>query len=609
MLMSQPPNQPPQGGFGAPQDPQSPQGGAPQGPPPGAPQPQPTPPQMPPGPPAGPPSGPPAGPPPGQPGYGYPQGPPSAADNPYAQPTPPPGGYGYPGQPGQQQPAYGQQPGYGYPGQPTYPGAPGPGGPGGSGPQNKQKLMLIIGAAVAALIVIAGGIYLVSGDGDKEPVAGPTATDKPTTAPTVDDGDGKGPGGDAAGRDAGTDFNSARQPGDAKVLWNQANTFDLPSGGGKVMPMWFVGDTVVQTYYKTMTAYGVADGKKRWEIPFPNEVCAAPRQVGTGDKVVIAVKDNNTEKGRCVELQMVDLKAGKAGWRKTIEKQNMFDFGLDGLVVAGDTVVAQRTFPSAYRISDGSSLFGDVRDGACRMDGFASHGARLIVVDQCGTEQNAPEQLRELDPVTGKAKWTWKVSKGWSVKKVLSVEPLALYLVKGKDEGASIAFFKPNGTFAAQLPKGEEMPDLRCGMFSLSGGLQSCEGITADASTLYLPSQTKTDAAAGRSNEIRAYDANTGKRKWASKGEGRTLVPVKAEGGFVYAYSEPSYDKAGGLVKVPAAGGNPVQVLKHPSSVSAVERGMFSKQLAYEGGRLFLAPDRISGRDDEKPQALLAFGN
>ncbi|MGW7417862.1 outer membrane protein assembly factor BamB family protein [Streptomyces sp. NPDC054863] len=600
--MSQPPNQPPQGGFGAPQDPNAPQGGAPQGPPPGAPQPPPGPPQMP--------AGPPQGPPPGQPGYGYPQGPPSAADNPYAQQAAPQQGYGYPGQPGQPGPyAQQPQPGYGYPGQPGQPGAPAPGG---NGPQNKQKLLLIVGAAVAALIVIAGGIYLVSG-GEKEPIAKPTTGAGPSGAPTVDKGDGKGGNGqsDAPGRDAGTDFNSARQPGDSKVLWNHVNAVDLPKGGGKVMPMWYVGDTVIQTYYKTMTAYGAADGKKRWEIPFQNEVCAAPRQVGAGDKVVIAVKDNNTEKSKCNQLQQVDLKAGKTGWRKEVAAEGLFTgASVEEMAIAGDLVTTTRFVGSgAFKLSDGSKVFGNEKINNCRATGFASNGTRMIAVDSCGTGDPASEQVRELDTTTGKGKWTWKVPAGWAVKRVFSVDPLVLYMEKGKKEAGNITFFKANGTPAAQLAKGEELPEPSCGWAIMKSDLQGCQGVAADANTLYVPSKAERSLDTGRSNEVRAYDVNTGKRKWASKGEGNTLVPVKAEGGFVFAYTEPSYDKPGGLVKIPAAGGNPVSVLKNPSSVQSIENGMFSKIIGYEGGRLFLSPDRVSGKDDEKPQTLLAFGN
>jgi outer membrane protein assembly factor BamB len=494
------------------------------------------------------------------------------------------------------------------PGQPTYPGAPA--GPGGGGPRNKQKLLLVVGAAVAALLVIAGGIYLVSGD-DKEPVAKPTTAGTPSDAPTVDEGDGKGPDDGASGREAETDFNSGRQPGDAKVLWNHANTVDLPQGGGKVMPMWFIGDTVVQTYYKTMTAYGVADGKKRWEIPFPNEVCAAPRQIGKDDKVVIAVKNNNTDKAKCNQMQQVDLKSGKAGWRKEIADAGLFlSADVETMTIAGDTVALSHFVGgSAFKVSDGSKVFDNEKIGQCRPTKFAAQGVRLLSVDSCGTAENQTEQIREIDSATARTKWTYKVPKQWAVKSVFSVEPLVLYMEKGKQEAGNISFFNANGRPVAELGAGEQLPAPQCGGLFARRELQNCTGVAADANTLYVPSKAENEVSAGRSNEVRAYDVRTGKRKWASKLDGRTLLPLKIEGGSLFAYTEPSYDKPGGIVKIPAAGGNPAAVLKNPSSVTAVENGMFSKQLAYEDGRLFIAPDRVSGKDDEKPQTMLAFGN
>ncbi|MFF3968600.1 hypothetical protein ACFYZ6_02110 [Streptomyces rubiginosohelvolus] len=99
-----------------------------------------------------------APPPQGQPGYGYPQqapqGVPPQQPNPYGQPPAPQQGYGYPQ--AQQPGPYGQQPPQPpYGGQPMYGQQP---------PQPKKKTGLIIGVAVVALAVIAGGVYFLTGD-------------------------------------------------------------------------------------------------------------------------------------------------------------------------------------------------------------------------------------------------------------------------------------------------------------------------------------------------------------------------------------------------------------------------------------------------------------
>ncbi|MEV6262152.1 hypothetical protein AB0M42_15565 [Streptomyces sp. NPDC051784] len=118
---------------------------------------------------------PPQGPPQGQPGYGYPQQAPQGVP---PQQQPPQPGYGYPQQPG----PYGQQPPtppyggpQGYPGMPPQPGAP------------KKKTGLIIGAAVVALAVVAGGVYFLTSGGGNGDVADSTKGYKITPAASVEE--------------------------------------------------------------------------------------------------------------------------------------------------------------------------------------------------------------------------------------------------------------------------------------------------------------------------------------------------------------------------------------------------------------------------------------
>ncbi|MGW6722280.1 hypothetical protein [Streptomyces sp. NPDC054995] len=119
-------------------------------------------------------------PPQGQPGYGYPQqapqGVPPQQPNPYGQPQQPPQGYGYPQ--AQQPGPYGQQPPTPpYGGQPPYGAQP---------PQPKKKTGLIVGVAVVALAVIAGGVYFLTSGGGSD-VADSTKGYKLTPPASVED--------------------------------------------------------------------------------------------------------------------------------------------------------------------------------------------------------------------------------------------------------------------------------------------------------------------------------------------------------------------------------------------------------------------------------------
>ncbi|WP_327297150.1 outer membrane protein assembly factor BamB family protein [Streptomyces sp. NBC_01197] len=607
--MTQPPDQqPPRGGFGAPQDP--PPGGFGAPPPPAQPPQMPPPPQAPPGQPSAPPQGPPPGPPSGpQPGYGYPQqAPQQPQSGPYGYPQQQPGPYGQqpqqPGPYGQQPPGpYGQQQGpYGYPQQ--YPGGPVPPQGGGKNPF-KGKPGVIIGAAVAGLLVVGAGVFFAvgSGGGGKKPVASDSKNidGKPSTSPSVDQGDGSG-----NGRSGDDDLNAGRKAGEDKVLWLQTNKVALPQDGAQNYGMWFSGDVVVRAMYKKVTAYGVNDGKEKWSVPTPHAICAAPHQTTPDDKIVIAYKSDDTDRADCNQMQVIDLKTGKGGWKKPIPKEGAFDImsSLE-LTIAGDTVTASRMGPSsAFSVSDGHKIFGSMQ-GACQPDAFAG-GAKLIAIESCtkNSQPDATEQVQELDPSTGKSKWTFPLPAGWQVKKVYSLDPLVIYSTNEKKKSWNISVLKSDGTRRSQLTtKDSFQPE--CGLSIIDRDLQGCVGTAADANTLYLPTEVKSGA-----NDVVAFDLNTGKEKWrVPAGSDRTMLPLRMDGSNLIAYKEPSYDGGGAVVSIPSTGGKASVVLQNPESTSSIENSFFSKLVAYQDGRFFLMSGQVRGkRGDTTEKTMLVFG-
>ncbi|GHB18423.1 outer membrane protein assembly factor BamB family protein [Streptomyces chryseus] len=604
--MSQPPNQPPQGGFGAPQDPRQ-----------QPPQPPAQPPQAPPAPPAAPPQQPPA-----QPGYGYPQAPQQAPQQ----------GYGYPGQPGQQpgqagpygqQPGpYGQQPGpYGQqPGpygqqQPGpyggYPGAPAPGGSGGGG--FKGKPAVIIGAALAAALVVGGGIYIATSGDDggkkKRPVAGGTHDNK-GGLPTGDTDTGGDPAGD---RDAGDDLNAGRQSGESKVLWLQKNDVDLPRNGSDVYGPWFTDGLVVKAMYKKVAAYNTTDGKEKWSLPLSTEICAAPVRAADDGKIVIGVKNGTTDKAKCSELQMVDLKTGKAGWKAEVKKEGAFDLLSDiTIAISGNTVTAGRTGHStAFSMKDGKVLWGKL-PGECQPYAFTS-SAKLISAAACSTGEAARnhERIQEHDPATGKVKWSYPLAKGWQVDKVYSVSPLVVSVQEREKKTWSVIALTDKGKLRAEIDGGKDKFQPRCGgTFVIFGrNLEGCTGVAADANSFYMATAEKTSGLE-RSNEVVAFDLDTGKPKWRSEGE-RAMMPLKMEGGDVLVHMEASYDKGGALATIAPSGGKPKTLLQNPQSTAEIENGFFSTKVAYEDGRLYVVASRVSATNDEEEKetkTMMVFG-
>ncbi|NUP22135.1 MAG: PQQ-binding-like beta-propeller repeat protein [Streptomyces sp.] len=600
--MSQPPNQPPQGGFGAPQDPrqggfgapqppQPPQQGAPQTPPPpqGAPQ-TPPPPQGPPQAPP-PPQGPPVGAP--QPGYGYPQQPAQPgpyASGPYGQPEQQPGPYGYPQQPGQ---------GYGYPAQPQYPGAPGAG----SGNPFKGKPALIIGAAVAALIVIGGTVFAVTRGGDddpKNPVAQGSDNPKGSESPSASE--------ESEGGADPENLNGGRQPGEAKVLWYKQAP-DAPKSGADAPGLWITDKAAVKAAYKQIFAYNITDGEEAWApISFPQKICSVTPQKSSDNKVVVAYESGSSDRAKCNQLQQVDLTTGAKGWSSTVSNGGLFDNTIKvELSITGNTLMVGRSQSgAAYDVNSGKKLYDKERYGdKCFPAAFAG-GEKLIAVSSCdatGTDEH--DEIQQLDPATGKAKWTQRYDKGWQIARVFSIDPLVVYSTNKDKKASNISILGNDGKFRSEV-KANLNIGTECGWAILERNLRGCAGVAADANTLYLPTEATTTA-----NEIVAIDLANGKEKWRVKSPAdEPMLPVKVEDGKLIAYVKPSYDAGGQVVAIPVTGSShqPAKLLQNPASAASVENGFFSRTYDWVDGRFYLASTRLTGNDASKEKLMLAFG-
>ncbi|MBW8796156.1 MAG: PQQ-binding-like beta-propeller repeat protein [Streptomyces sp.] len=554
--MTQPPGQPPQGAFGAPQQP--PAQGA-------------------------------FGAPPPQPGYGYPQQP---APGPYATPGP-----------------YGPQPGYGYAQQqPQYPGGPGmpppPGGGGGRGPF-RGKPALIVAAAVAGLLVVGGTVYALTADGGggRKPVARQSDDPKASGTP-VDPGDGSGGGADP------DNLNAGRKSGEAKVLWYKSAP-DAPASGADAPGMWITGKTAVKAAYKQVFAYKVGNGDPAWApITFPQKICSVTSQKSADDKVVVAYMNGTSDRAKCNQLQEIDLDTGRKGWTATVADGGLFDSALSiELTISGKTLMVGRSESgTAYDLGSGDKLYDKEKYGAsCFPTAFAGGTGRLVEVASCGAGGSAEhDEISQLDPATGKVEWTRPVKKGWQVERTYSVDPLVVYMTNEAKKAWNISVLDAKGAFRSEVKVDEKFAP-QCGWALLARDLQGCQGVAADADTLYLP----TDVS-GSANEIVAISLADGRAKWRVKSPtDESMYPVRTEGGRLVAYVRPSYDAGGQVVSVPTTGSaHPTtRLLQNPQHTADIEGGFYDGAVDWADGRLYLSSTRLTGSDDAKEKLMMAFGN
>jgi hypothetical protein len=467
---------------------------------------------------------------------------------------------------------------------------------------------VVIGAAVAALLVIGGTVWAVSSSGDdakKEPVAEKSQTSKPPASDDpVNPGDGSG-----NGTEEQKDLNAGRQAGEAKVLWYKEAP-DAPGSGADAPGLWITDKTAVKAAYKQVFAYNVADGKPAWDaLTFPQKICAVTPQKTSDDKVVIAYMNGTGDNAKCNQLQQIDLNTGVKGWSgKVDDGVGLFDSTLSiELSIAGDTLmVGREQSGTAYDAGSGDKLWDKGKYGTnCYPAGFAG-GAKLLSVASCGVGTDTEhDEVRELDPVSGKAKWTTKIPKGWTVERTFSVDPVVLYMTNADKKTVNVTVLKNNGDIRSQLESKDTFaPD--CGYAVLDRDLTGCQGTTADANTLYLPTEAKTGA-----NEVVAFSLESGKERWRVKSPAdEAMLPLKMDGTNVIAYVQPSYDAGGQIVSIPTAGSShkTTKLLQNPQGTADIEKAFFAKAVDYVDGRFYISTTRLTGTDDAKEKLMLAYG-
>ncbi|WP_405798509.1 PQQ-binding-like beta-propeller repeat protein [Streptomyces sp. NBC_01506] len=630
----QPPNEPPQGGFGQPQEPPAGGFGAPTEPPPGgfgAPTPPPEQPgygypQQPPGQP-GPPAQPgqPGQPPYGQPQYGYPQ---------QGQPPQQPPGqpqYGYPQQPptrpmgqpsGQPQYGYPQQPGqmYNQPGQPyTQPGQGAPGGPGGPGGGKKisTQAQIIIAAVVAVVLIVGGGVYFASGGDDKD-----------DQAKTSDSKDGDKGGGDKDENGGSLAGGKEKPPANekSKVAFQlpQPKVGDITDVSGS----WLTDKAYVKTGVNQIVGYEADTGKQLWTIPLPGQVCAASRHVSDDNKTAVvfaASKPTAKEKYvSCTEVGAIDLDKGSLLWTESVTGGNAGDdkASFREVTLSGKTVAVGGTDGgAAFDLATGDNLWKpDVNAEGCYDMGYGG-GPALVAARKCGSYDDPTVTIESVKPSDGTPLSKFKMPAGVEYVSVVSTKPLVVAADVGDTagDGSGISDFfsidEKTGKLRAKIPVDADKYAGRCG----STEVEQCSKLAVGNDKIYVPTEEHegTGEEYGQTNEIVSFDLATGKATTdrADAGERYAMYPLRMDGSNIIAYKWPPYDKGGQIVSIDGGTFKETVLMENPAEESVREAetsfSLDGAEVRFGNGRMYTSETLISEpgeySSDRKEYLVVAF--
>lgn len=595
----QPPNEPPQGGFGKPQEPPSGGFGAPT-------------------------------PPPEQPGYGYPQQPPGQQpqygypQQPGQPPQQPPGqpGYGHPQQPPTQpmgQPQYGYpqqgQPQYGYPQQPgqpyTQPGMGAPGGPGtpGGGKKISTQTQIIIAAVVAVVLIVGGGVFLVSGDGDKKEEA------KKSDSKDGEKGE-KSLGGGKEKPPANSKSKVAFQLPKPKVA-------DVTTMYGS----WTTDKVYVKTGVNQIVGYEADTGKQLWTIPLPGQVCGASRHATEDNKTaVLFAASKPTAKDKyiqCTEVGAIDLEAGKLLWTKSVSGGNAGDdkAAFSEVTLSGTTVAVGGTDGgAAFDLGSGDNLWKpEVKADGCYDMGYGG-GAGLVAARKCGSYDNPSVLIQNLNPSDGAPISTFKMPPGVEYASVVSTKPLVVAADVGDTagDGSGISDFfsvdEKTGKLRAKIAVDADKYAGRCA----STSVERCNHLAVGNDKIYVPTEEHESAGDeyGQTNEIVSFDLATGKATTdrADAGDRYAMYPLRMDGSNIIAYKWPPYDKGGQMVSIDGATFKETVLLENPSEKTIRDAqtsfALDGSEILYGNGRMYISESLISERNsasDRQEYLVVAF--
>ncbi|MFB7265269.1 PQQ-binding-like beta-propeller repeat protein [Streptomyces nojiriensis] len=554
-------------------------------------------------------------PPPSQPpsgGFGEPQ-------------DPPPGGFGAPvppTEPAAAQPAYGYPqtgPGYGYPQQPGTPSPYGaPGAPGGApvpAPQPpaaapaagnaKRTQLTIVGAAVLAIaLIVGGGLWYTSGDSG----GGNKADSNPSASPGNDKPQDSVPG-------------TEKVPGNtkSKPLFNLPSP--VPADVAVVAGSWLTDSTYIKSDLAKVVGYNLVDGGKKWELPFPGELCGATKHVSENRTAVLFKAAQPTPENKyvqCTEVGVIDLESGKLVWSGNAKSATGGDkpVAFTSVTLSGKTVAAAGISAggAAWNLADGKSLWLPKVDGeGCRDVGYGG-GEALAAIRKCGQSPNYTLYGQLLDPATGAPTASYKLSQGIEDAYIVATKPLIVAADVGKTAknatGISDLFVvDPKGELKARIPLASGDFAAKCG-----SEVEKCMNMVVGNGKLYLPSyEHQGQASSGRTNELLSFDLETGKQTTdrADAGERFTMSPLRMDGSNIIAYKYPPYDKGGQIVSIDGKTMKETVLMENPADKASqrAETGYSPEysEYRYHNGKFFISRTTVSKPYSDKADPEYLF--
>ncbi|MEU5882232.1 PQQ-binding-like beta-propeller repeat protein [Spirillospora sp. NPDC047279] len=364
---------------------------------------------------------------------------------------------------------------------------------------------------------------------------------------------------------------------------------------------WASGPVLAITRARDVTGYDAATGKVRWRLPLAGRVCGASAFPSKGR---VAVQFGPDARWDCGRIALVDLASGTKVWEAPITSAAPVWRGQ--VVMSGDTVVVRwGKGVTALGLNDGKQRWNaPASRSECGAQSLAG-GSVLVAAYACSSRASATGSatwhVRELDPATGRPRWSYAVPAGHEVSALPSTGPVIVLLRPEKRPADSrrLVTLTSTGTVRADIPLADRSA-IRCDAYDPS----NCEGIVVDGETIY----TRPGTGARKDvPPIVALSMDGGRARWSTENpDGNRLIPVAMEdGGQRLIAVQPgrrlnrSPRQPPQLVAVDVASGRTTVLWGLDKSIDTNMRLITQAGRHYAQGRFFLVKTSALRNDDE----------
>ncbi|QDQ12709.1 PQQ-binding-like beta-propeller repeat protein [Streptomyces spectabilis] len=495
---------------------------------------------------------------------------------------PPGGGFGPP------------QSGFGPP-VPPPPGGFGPPAPLPPPPPRARRRTAVVIASVAALALVAGGgaWYVAARDGGGS-----------------DDGGGKG-----GGRKPAPAYAQPKEavPADPRATFHggaPVPTLPEKESTWPVKGSWLTDKVYVKSSVAKITGLDAATGETRWTLPKPGQSCGGSPEIGAGGIAVVVfaptAHDKKGFRASCTRVMAFKVATGEKLWTKSVRIGYQKELtAFNQVAISGRTAAVGGLYGgAAFDLRTGEVRWKPGAGDTCRDVGYGG-GARLVAIRTCGDYGAEKYTVQDIDPASGKPRWSHKLPGGVKNLNVISTDPVVVGLDSGEitGHGASDVFaIDGRGRLRSKiaLPEGKYLHD--CGDTSV---VNDCRGLVVGNGRLYAPTARRngTDGISS-TNDIIAFSLATGRttgQRGNTEGLGPTF-PFRMDGGNVLAYR----DSLG--VQVLTLDGRTLKErkllisTKRPGGLVPVE-----SELHFVDGRLYMSTDLVSKSSTKGPEQYMMY--